>query len=217
MKIERVAIVGVGLIGGSIGLAALARQGGAQRGGRRLAPGNAGRRAVDRRDHRDCRRLENRRGRGRSGRGLRAGRRDRRAGSPTGRALPARHADHRRRQHQGGDRRRTSKGLLVERRVGGRRAFRRQPSVGRQREARARSTPAADLFVGRTVVITPTAQTRRRRSSADRPISGRAWGREIARNVGRRTRSGAWPRPAICRTWWPRPLPAATPERLRYA
>ena len=132
MKIERVAIVGVGLIGGSIGLAA--------RGGKvAQSVVGVGSRAATLADAHSIGAISE------IGPDLKtavaaadlvvvcAGRRDRRTGSPLGAALPTRHADHRRRQHQGGNRRRRRK-AHGRSGLAGRRAFRRRSSVGWHRE-----------------------------------------------------------------------------------
>ena len=60
------------------------------------------------------------------------------AGRASGPLLPARHLDYRRRQHQGADRRRNGRSRPGEK-LATRRPFRGQPSAGRQRKARSTS------------------------------------------------------------------------------
>ena len=136
-----------------------------------------------------------------SGRRLHAGRHDCRLRRASAAVARPTHADHRRRQHQGDDRRRTSRRCC------------RSPRSGRGSSAAIRwpatSTGAeharADLFEGRKVIVTPTEH----RTAAAVARIERFWqsagGRRRA-DVARRARSRRWRRPAICRIWSRPPL-----------
>ena len=102
---DTVAIVGVGLIGGSIGLGPAPAKSGEKRRRHRPPAGKPADGTPRRRRHPYHDRPEQRRGRGRTGHRLHAGRPDRRTRSPGRPALPRANADHRRRQRQAGDRR----------------------------------------------------------------------------------------------------------------
>ena len=132
---DTVAIVGVGLIGGSIGLALRQRKSGKKRRRHRPPAGQSAGRTPRWGRHPYHDRPEQGRGRGRAGHRLHAGRADCRTRSPGGPALPRADADHRRRQHEAVDRR------GPRRRPGPRLPVPGQPSLGRQREDRRRPMP----------------------------------------------------------------------------
>ena len=170
----RVAVVGTGLIGGSIGLA-LARLGydvvGFDRDADRLARAPRARRGRDRSRRSLDGAVDGRRPRGRRG----AGRRDRRR---RGRGARRGRADrHRRRLGEGAGRRRGRRGACptgAPRFVGG------HPMAGSEQDGVDGAD--ADLFVGATWVLTPTADT-----DADAYTTVRA-ARAAARRRGRRGR-----------------------------
>ena len=168
------AIVGVGLIGGSIGLAVRERKLARQvigigrdeaQTGQCLSPGS------DRRRHHVAR---PRRGRGPAGHRLHAGRLDRRLRESRRRPLSA----NRTLITDAG----STKASIVRigRAAAGRSprwaAVRRQPSAGR-RPSHGRRLARGDLFEGRKVIVTPTEKTHRAAVVGDRRLLAEPGGR----------------------------------------